>query len=596
MKCYLIITIFLLSLAGSGQENFISVHQEESQYYKDLDISSIEEFDSVQDFKTPDEITTSQEDHHSDLKYRVFGYHPYWMGSAYLNYRWHLLSDLCYFSYEVDPGSGNPVTTHDFLTAAVVDSALANDVKVHLCATLFSGHATFFNSPAARQNLIDSLILYVQKRGTHGINIDFEAVPGNLSDELMLFIADLSMQFHQEIPKGILSIAMPAVDWNGMYDISFLNDYIDLYMIMGYDYYWSGSIQAGPVSPLYGFTSAYNYCLSGTLSYYLSRGMKRENMVLGIPYYARQWPTESGTIPSNTTGSGIAYKYSTIRNSSSGFYEPPYRNWDPVSFSNYYAFENTGWYQCFLEESYGLAKRYDIVKQRGISGAGIWALGYDNGYDDLWNIIEEKFTHKKNIVASDTIYDSGGPFRNYYNNENYCIYLYNSDLYSIQLNFTEFSLEAGFDSLYIFDGEGINSQLIGIYSGDISPGIISSTGPCLTLHFKSDLATTSYGWEAICSGTIGIKDIQSKNHCFTIPENPVKNDLKIIAKTNKSIIANISIRNLNGKIIFLKENVIIDQGVSQIQIHPEQKFAAGLYILSLVYDEGICNKKLMISN
>jgi hypothetical protein len=41
------------------------------------------------------------------LSKRVFGYHPYWTGTKWTAYRWDLLSDLCYFSYEVDPLTGN---------------------------------------------------------------------------------------------------------------------------------------------------------------------------------------------------------------------------------------------------------------------------------------------------------------------------------------------------------------------------------------------------------------------------------------------------------------------------------------------------------
>lgn len=596
MRYTLLFIFVVISSITSGQGNFISIHQEQSQFYKkqlDYEIMNNELIHE------PTDLTKQQFlrnfDHNTDIQYRIFGYHPYWIGNAYLEYRWHLLSDLCYFSYEVDPQTGNPITTHEFLTAPAVDSALANNVKVHLCVTLFSNHSTFFSSPDAQQNLIDKLIYYVQEREALGINIDFEAIPAYLSEDFMLFLADLSEQFHLEVPEGILSIAIPAVDWSGIFNISFLNDYIDLFMIMGYDYYWSGSTQAGPVSPLYGFTSEYSYCQSRTISYYLSEGMKKENMVLGIPYYARQWPTESGMIPSSTTGSGVPYKYSTIRNSSSGFYEPLYQHWDNISFSNYYAFENSGWFQCFLEQKYGLSKRYDIVKQRNLAGIGIWALGYDNGYDDLWNIIYENFTNKNTISTGDTIYDSGGPFRNYFNNESYCIYLQNSDLNSIQLNFLEFSLEDEFDSLSIFDGQSIHSPLIGYYTGNNSPQTVTSSGPTMTLFFKSDAFTPSTGWKAICSGNTNIYT----NFCtlpqFRVSENPIRKNFCIIAETNFTIKADVTIRDINGKSVFLKEGVLFPKGISSIHLQTIPKLSEGIFILSLEYNDVVFNEKLIIS-
>lgn len=65
------------------------------------------------------------------------------MGSAYNNYDWDLLSDLSYFSYEVDAATGNAVSTHGWATANVIDVAKSNGVRVNLCVTLFSNHATF---------------------------------------------------------------------------------------------------------------------------------------------------------------------------------------------------------------------------------------------------------------------------------------------------------------------------------------------------------------------------------------------------------------------------------------------------------------------
>jgi hypothetical protein len=134
------IFLFVL-LTGTGfslfsqDDTFMSIHREQSEYYKaepwpEISVSPAREasFDTC------------------TLDKMVFGYHPYWMDDSYLGYHWNLLSDLCFFSYEVDASTGNPVTTHNWLTAPVVDSALANNVRVHLCVTLFSGHATFFSN------------------------------------------------------------------------------------------------------------------------------------------------------------------------------------------------------------------------------------------------------------------------------------------------------------------------------------------------------------------------------------------------------------------------------------------------------------------
>jgi hypothetical protein len=132
MSMFLFTLVAGISLSLFSQDNaFLSIHREQSEYYKK--------------YPWPEVMVNVERNTASDtcsLDKMVFGYHPYWMGYSYLNYHWNLLSDLCFFSYEVDASTGNPVTTHNWLTAPVVDSALAHDVRVHLCVTLFSGHAT----------------------------------------------------------------------------------------------------------------------------------------------------------------------------------------------------------------------------------------------------------------------------------------------------------------------------------------------------------------------------------------------------------------------------------------------------------------------
>ncbi len=100
--------------------------------------------------------------------------HPYWSNGLQNNYRWNLLSDLSYFSYEVDASTARALTTNGWNTAPVIDSALANGVRVNLCVTLFSGHATFFANANAQTTLINNLLSLVQTRGADGVNIDFE--------------------------------------------------------------------------------------------------------------------------------------------------------------------------------------------------------------------------------------------------------------------------------------------------------------------------------------------------------------------------------------------------------------------------------------
>jgi hypothetical protein len=419
------------------------------------------------------------------------------MGSNYLNYQWNLISDLCFFSYEVNPNNGNAYTTHGWMAAPVIDSAQANGVRTHLCVTLFSGHALFFGNPDAKQTLINSLIELISSRGADGVNLDFEAVPASQGEAMVNFVIDFSQQFHAALPGAMVSMAIPAVDWSGIFDIEALNGALDLFMIMGYDYYWNGSQQAGPVSPLYAMTGGYSYSQARTVSYYEKEGIPKDKMLLGVPYYARQWPVEGQFAPQNTMGYGQALTYEQVVNNSSGNYGPEHKYWEPNSFSTYYSFDNgSGYHHCFLCAPSDLSKRYDQVNYRGYAGIGIWALGYDDGRNELWDLIAEKFSSCAVPAEMDTIFDTGGPAWGHYNNEDYTMTVGSPDGMGISLEFISLDLEPGYDSLWIYDGPGLSSPLIGGYSGYLSPFTIQSSGPHLTLHFQSDGATTQEGWHA----------------------------------------------------------------------------------------------------
>jgi hypothetical protein len=91
----------------------------------------------------------------------------------------------------------------------------------------------------------------------------------------------------------------------------------------------------------------------------------------------------------------------------------------------------------------------------------------------------------------------GGPARNYYDSENYTYTISPTGATGLTLNFSSFSTEPNYDTLWIYDGPTTASPLIGAYQGTASPGTITATGGALTIHYKSDNATVAAGYQAI---------------------------------------------------------------------------------------------------
>ncbi len=481
---------FTLFTSGFSQ----SIHQEELERY-----NSSGKIEAADYEKNAVRHSVPEDKLNCQLDYTVYGWHPYWMGSAYTNYRWDLLSHLCFFSYEVDPATGGPISAHGWSTSAAVSTALTQGVKVTLCVTLFSGHSTFLNSVTAKQNLITQLINLVSSRGAHGVNIDFEGIPTSQSVNFSNFMVDLANQMHAAIPGSEVSTVLYAVDWNSVFNFSIMEPEVDQYVVMGYDYYYTNSATAGPEDPLYHFGTSYNYTLSRTITDYLHDGCPADKLVMGLPYYGREWSTTSLSIPSATTASGVARTYSTVRSNASGNYSTANHTYRNDCRSDHYGFLSGGIpKQCFITKETAFAERLAHIRRSGIAGIGIWALGYDGGYNAMWNTIEDYLTDCYVGPCAGIIHDFGGPEKNYYNDESYTWTLAPSGAASIAVNFSSFDVETGYDYLYIYDGPSVSSpQIAGSpFTGMNSPGnFVSSTG-ALTFRFTSDISTTKPGFNA----------------------------------------------------------------------------------------------------
>lgn len=509
---FTLFSIALISLSLFGQ----SIHEDQLNFYNASGNTNASDYESIE----TDLI--SRQKKNCTLDKVVYGWHPYWVGSAYQNYQWNLLSHFSFFSYEVNASDGQPLSTHGWSTSAAVDAALASgNTKVTLCVTLFSGHSTFFGSPTAQQTLITNLINLVQTRGAHGVNIDFEGIPSSQTTNFANFMVNLSNQMHSAIPGSEVSTVLYAVDWNNVFDFSIMEPAVDQYIIMGYGYYYGGSSTAGPTDPLYHFGSTYNYTLSRTITYYLDAGCPANKLVMGLPSYGYEWQTASLSIPSSTTGGGTARTFAYVKNNSSGNYNSGNYAWEQDSYTDVYAFNNGVNNQCMISLDSAWRKRLDHIRKTGIAGIGIWALGYDNGYTELWDAMESYLTDCYDDPCSGTIHDFGGPTKNYYNWEDYTWTIAPPNATSIDVDFSMFNVEANWDYLYVYDGPDTQSpQIAGSpFTGTVGPGQFTTSTGSVTFRFTSDISTVAPGFLATYScSTVPLPEAAYVNGATTICE------------------------------------------------------------------------------
>ena len=372
-----IILVFItMSLFSFGQER-PSIHQIQLEYYND-------NYTAPPDQRTNEKIIPVQPRNVTPTR-EVFGYHPYWMGTAWQNYNYNLLSTIAYFSAEAT-ATGDLNNLHGWPVTGLINTAHANGVDVVLCVTLFSNSdlVTLLSNATYRQNLIDNLLTQVQAGNADGVNVDFESFPVSQKQNMVQFITDLTNTFHTEIPGSQVTLATPAVDWNDGWDYNALATISDGLFIMGYDYYYSGSSSTGPNAPLTGN----GYTVSWTVNDYLNKtNNQADKLIIGCPYFGFEWPATSSSAGASTTGTGSAKFYAEMEGNALSYG----KLWHESSQTPWYRYQNPNWIQGWYDDSLSLSLKYDFAINNDLLGVGVWAMGYDGSNPELWDLLSAKF-------------------------------------------------------------------------------------------------------------------------------------------------------------------------------------------------------------
>lgn len=167
--------------------------------------------------------------------------------------------------------------------AALVDSAHAHGVKLHMTATCFDAATIRSIITSYKSYCSHVLVEAALAGGADGINIDFEFP---YSADSLLFLDFMRILSDSCAARGLeLTLCVGAVNWNGRFLVDRLAPMVDGIFIMGYGYFWSGSPTTGPVSPLTGYT----YNVTNSIAYYVNYVGGPEKIIMGYPYYGYKW-------------------------------------------------------------------------------------------------------------------------------------------------------------------------------------------------------------------------------------------------------------------------------------------------------------------
>lgn len=399
------ILLLLLIQSGFGQ-SVKSIHQAESESYRDLPKHA-----SYFDISGKGILPLNPQKT-ATLTKTVFGYLPYWeYQTAPTNLQYDLLSHIAAFDFPVATDGSVSFPSY-WPWTDVINDAHSNGVKVVMCVTNFETDEihTILTNTTTQNTFFNNVKSIVETYSLQGVNIDFENISSDDRGALLnSFMADLTAFMHSEVPGSEVSIAGPAVNWGG-WDFSGLAASCDYIFIMGYDFYGSWSETSGPCAPLSG--GSHNVTNTVEVQYAQVTQNNPEKLILGVPYYGSRWETETSE------------PYATVINYIN---HPRYRDawpqsatygllWDSQSQTPWYRYlESSQWRQVWFDTDTSLGLKYDLSDEHHLRGVGMWALGYDGSYTELWDELRERYGQPSAITNFSSKRQTFELFQNYPN-------------------------------------------------------------------------------------------------------------------------------------------------------------------------------------
>ena len=222
--------------------------------------------------------------------------------------------------------------------------------------------------PPLPATLSGTLIPLLQAKSLDGVNFDFEGEGSSDQAGLTNLITSVAGSLRAADPHWQITMdtyASAAGDAGGFYDIPALAPAVDAFFVMDYELNLAGTASAA--SPL---TSSM-FSSQTTLDQY-DAAVPASKVILGIPFFGIDWPTNNGTLGATATG-GAA----DIPDSQAAGNGPEY--WDPVTDTAWTSYQAGGqWHESYYEGENGLYDVSQLVTKDGARGVGIWALGMEN--------------------------------------------------------------------------------------------------------------------------------------------------------------------------------------------------------------------------
>jgi spore germination protein YaaH len=289
----------------------------------------------------------------------------------------------------------------------VIREAHERGVRVELVYTSFGDarNRTLLESESLQAAVTASLVALVSELGLDGVNIDIEALDAALVPAYGGFVEEVRAAVVAADPDDQVSVATGAGALGAGMAAAASQAGADRIFLMGYDYR-TGRSSPGASSPLDRGDGG-SPSLRTSLDFYAALGVPPERTLLGLPLYGVTWPVAGPVIGAPSTGRGEAW---ILRLNLKLLQDPdavPQR--DEVEQVEVYFLGSDGtvgapsadpsastgsgvadrtWQAVYVDSPATLEPKLGLVDERGLAGAGFWAIGYERGLPGYMELME----------------------------------------------------------------------------------------------------------------------------------------------------------------------------------------------------------------
>ncbi|BFT69671.1 glycosyl hydrolase family 18 protein [Paenibacillus sp. P36] len=231
----------------------------------------------------------------------------------------------------------------------------------------------------SRMKIIKQLLGFAQTYKLQGFNIDFENVYLKDKENLVQFVREMTPFMHEQGLAVSIDVTPKSTNemWSMFYDRTALAEVVDYMMVMAYDEYWATSPKSGSVSSLPWTESSVKQILNVDK-------VPPSKLVLGVPFYTRQWTEEmkNGKLTATSKTLTMEAAAAIIKDKK---LTPTYL---PDTGQNYVEYKDgEKLIRIWLEDETSMKSRLDLVKKYDLAGVATWRRGFEQS--PMWKVIQD---------------------------------------------------------------------------------------------------------------------------------------------------------------------------------------------------------------